>query len=67
MIASPYSSTAPSAEGITFIRTDGNPLWVMIFLHYEEEKGNEYDKHTVAINYDSFRRLWWTFYFNGVD
>ena len=54
MKASPYSSTALSAEGITFIATDYNPLWVMIFLHCEEEKENEHDKHAVAIIYDSF-------------
>ena len=54
MTASSYSSTALSAEAITFIRTDGNPLWVMILLHCEEEKDSEYDKHAIAINYDSF-------------
>ena len=54
MTASPYSSTALLAEGITFIRTDVNPLWVMILLHYEEEKDNEYNKHAIATNYDSF-------------
>ena len=55
MTASLFSSTAYSAEGITFIRTDGSPLWVMILciVKKKEEKDSKYDKHAVAIIYDS--------------
>ena len=48
-----YSSTALSAEGITFTKIDDNPLWVMI-LYAVKKKNNEYNKHAVAIIYDSY-------------
>ena len=56
MTASLYSSTAFSADGITFIRTESNlaPTVGHDSLHCEEEKDNEYDKHVAAIIYDSF-------------
>ena len=55
MTASPYSSIALSAERITFIRRDGNQMWVMDdSLYCKEEKDNKYDKYTAAIIYDSF-------------
>ena len=34
----PYSSTALSAEGIAFIRTDENPWWVIILCTVKKEK-----------------------------
>ena len=53
MTASPYSSTALSAEDITFLRTDGNPLLATILCIVKKTKA-ECEKHAVAIIYDSF-------------
>ena len=50
MTSSLYSSTAYSAEGIMFIMTDGNPLWVMILCIVKKKKTTS----TFAIIYDSF-------------
>ena len=38
MTASGYSSIALRAEGITSIRTDGNPLWMMILCTVKKKK-----------------------------
>ena len=54
MIASHYKCTATSAEDITFISTDGNPLWVMILCIVKKKKTTSVKKHAVAIIFDSF-------------